>query len=250
MRLAYFNPDRLLTGLYKQETEILWSKDDGNINKQTDIDRHGPEPSLNSSQPPVPPPFSLPTTFKPKHRQNIGDDKILAATKHWRQKRVLARTKYWRGPNVCIKKMFASTECLGWQNTHVDKMLASTKCRRRQNVGACAEASPYHFGPSKSAAADFSQTSLMFSSCKTLCSPRAVTKCDVAAGRPAFMGGLSLYRPAMQKTSQILASTKYRRLPRFHWFSPNYSSQYLCSQASHQKLVKAKSTRRQYFVSA
>jgi hypothetical protein len=64
VRLAYFHPDRLLTGLYKQETEILGSKDHGNINKQTDIDRHDPEPSLNSSQPPVPPPFSLPTTFK------------------------------------------------------------------------------------------------------------------------------------------------------------------------------------------
>jgi hypothetical protein len=66
VRLAYFHPDRLLTGLYKQETEILGSKDHGNINKQTDIDRHGQdqEPSLNSSQPPVPPPFSLPTTFK------------------------------------------------------------------------------------------------------------------------------------------------------------------------------------------
>ncbi len=34
-----------------------------------------------------------------------------------------------------------------------------------------------------------------------LCSPRAVTKCDAATARPAFMGGLSpaLYRPAMQK---------------------------------------------------
>ncbi len=50
-----------------------------------------------------------------------------------------------------------------------------------------------------------------------------------------------LYRPAMQKTSQILASTKVRCPPRFHWFSPNYSSQYFCSQASCQKLVKAKS---------
>jgi hypothetical protein len=50
-----------------------------------------------------------------------------------------------------------------------------------------------------------------------------------------------LYRPAMQKTSQILASTKYRRLPKFHLFWPNFSSQYLCSQASYQKLVKAKS---------
>ena len=64
MRLAYFHPDRLLTGLYKQETEMLGSKDDGSINKQTDIDRHGPEPSLNSSHTPDPSHFSIPTTFK------------------------------------------------------------------------------------------------------------------------------------------------------------------------------------------
>ncbi len=42
------------------------------------------------------------------------------------------------------------------------------------------------------------------------------------------------------ETSQILVLTKYRRPPRFHWFSPNFSSQYLCSQVSYQKLVKAK----------
>jgi hypothetical protein len=34
--------------------------------KQTDIDRHGPKASSNSSQPPDPPRFSLPTTFKKK----------------------------------------------------------------------------------------------------------------------------------------------------------------------------------------
>ena len=60
------------------------------------------------------------------------------------------------------------------------------------------EAYPYCFGPAKSAAADFSQTSLMFSyfSQKVLIPPRALTKCAVAAGRPALMGGLSpaLYR--------------------------------------------------------
>jgi hypothetical protein len=38
-----------------------------------------------------------------------------------------------------------------------------------------------------------------------------------------------------------LVSTKYRCPPRFHWFSPKISSQHLCSQASYQKLVKAKS---------
>jgi hypothetical protein len=46
------------------ETEIRWRKDDNKIKNQTDIDRHGPKPSSNSSQPPNPPPFSLHTTFK------------------------------------------------------------------------------------------------------------------------------------------------------------------------------------------
>ncbi len=44
--------------------EIRWRKDDNKIKKQTDINRHGPKPSSNSSQPPNPPPFSLSTTFK------------------------------------------------------------------------------------------------------------------------------------------------------------------------------------------
>jgi hypothetical protein len=57
------------------------------------------------------------------------------------------------------------------------------------------------------------------------------------------MGGLSpaLYRlictgPPCRNITNIDA-----RLPRLHLFSPNFSSQYLCSQASYQKLVKAKS---------
>jgi len=52
--------------------------------------------------------------------------------------------------------------------------------------------------PTESTAADFSQTSLMFSyvSQKVLIPPHAVAKCAVATGRPAFMDGLSpaLYR--------------------------------------------------------
>ncbi len=44
--------------------DIRWRKEDKKVKKQTDIDRHGPKPSSNSSQPPNPPPFSLPTTFK------------------------------------------------------------------------------------------------------------------------------------------------------------------------------------------
>ncbi len=74
-------------------------------------------------------------------------------------------------------------------------MLALTKYPRGQNLGVnkMLEASPYCFSPAESAAADFSQTSLMFSyfSQEVLIPPRAVTKCAVAAGRPAFMGGLS-----------------------------------------------------------
>jgi hypothetical protein len=58
----------------------------------------------------------------------------------------LALTKYW---------------CR--QNIGVDKILASTESRHQQYFGPCAEASPYCFGPAKSAAADFSQASLMFS---------------------------------------------------------------------------------------
>ncbi len=55
------------------ETEILWRKNDSNINKQTDIDRHTPVPSLKSSQPPDPPHFSLPTTFNMKIHFNFLD---------------------------------------------------------------------------------------------------------------------------------------------------------------------------------
>ncbi len=71
VRLTYFHTNRLLTGHYKTETEIRWRKDDNRIKKQTDIDRHGPKPSLNSSQPPNPPPFSLPTTFKARNKLKL-----------------------------------------------------------------------------------------------------------------------------------------------------------------------------------
>ncbi len=50
-----------------------------------------------------------------------------------------------------------------------------------------------------------------------------------------------LYRPAMLKTSYILAPTKYRRPPKIHWFSPNNCSLYICSQASYRKVVKTQS---------
>ncbi len=107
-------------------------------------------------------------------------------------------TKYWRRQNIGTDKIMALTKYWRRPNIGVDKILTSTESRRGQNVGACSEASPYCFLLAKSAAADFSQTSLMFSyfSLKVLYSSRAVTKCAVAAGRPAFMGRFSpaLYR--------------------------------------------------------
>jgi hypothetical protein len=50
----------LLTGLYETETELRGRRYDDNIKKQTNIDRHGPKPSSNSSQPPDPLNFYYP----------------------------------------------------------------------------------------------------------------------------------------------------------------------------------------------
>ncbi len=130
----------------------------------------------------------------------------MAATKYWRRQNIgtyktLALTICWCRRNIGMDKMFASKKYLHRKNIRADKILALTKFWRRQNLGvkkACAEAFPYCFGPAESVAADFSQTSLMFSyfSLKMLISPRAVTKCAVAAGRLAFMCRLfpALYR--------------------------------------------------------
>ncbi len=83
VRLAYFHPNRLLTELYKQEMEILRRKDDGNIKKQTNINRHGPEPSLNSSQPPNPSHFSLSTTFFKAHLHFHANECIIPLGKRY-----------------------------------------------------------------------------------------------------------------------------------------------------------------------
>jgi hypothetical protein len=101
-------------------------------------------------------------------------------------------------------------------------MLAMTKHIRQQNVGTCAEASPYCFGTAKSAVAGFFQTSLMFSFLKMLFSPHAVTKSGVAAGRPALWADslphcTGSFVPACHaEMSQILPSAKYRCPTRFH----------------------------------
>jgi hypothetical protein len=110
----------------------------------------------------------------------------------------LAATKYWCQKNFGIGKITASTKYPRQQNVGIDNISASTKSRHQQNVGACEKASLYCFAPAESAAADFSQTYLMFSyfSQKVLIPPHVVAKRAVAGGHPAFMGGLSpaLYR--------------------------------------------------------
>jgi hypothetical protein len=148
----------------------------------------------------------------------------------------LASTKYWHRQNLGIDKILASTKCWRPQNPSVDKTLAQTKgWRRRRRI-------PFLFGSAESTAADFSFVSLM-----VLIPLQAVTKCGVASGHPAFMGRLSptlypLIVPAShaEKVTNF-GTTKYWHPPKIHRFSANYSSLYICSKASYQKVVKTKS---------
>jgi hypothetical protein len=110
--------------------------------------------------------------------KNIGADKISSSTKYWRRQnigvdQILVSTKYWCRQNTRVDEMLASTKYLHQQNTRVNKMLK--KYLRQKNVGASAEESLYCSGPAESAAADFSQTSLIFS-LKVLSSPGAVAQ--------------------------------------------------------------------------
>jgi hypothetical protein len=155
------------------------------------------------------------------HPQNIGVYKILAPTE------IIGVAKFSRRQNSCVDKIPASKKFSRRQNAYFDKNLASTKILRRQKSHVDRNPAstkcwqrcrriPLLFGSAESTTAEFSQTSLKISFISQMV--HAVAKCGVASGRPAFMGGLSpaLYRPAMQKTSQILAPTKYRRAFKIH----------------------------------
>ncbi len=134
-------------------------------------------------------------------------------------------------------------------SSHTCSNPASTKSWCRQKAGADAEESPYCYARQ---------------SRQLLTSPRPHWRspmspwwcCSLRMQSPSVALPLAapllwvdfltyctclLYPPAMLKTWQILAPTKYLRLPKIHWFSPNYSSLYICSQASFQKVVKTKS---------
>ncbi len=193
-------------------------------------------------------------------RQSIRINKILAptkiyeSTKYWRRQKSTRREKYRSRQNIGVDKILASTKSWRRQNVGVDKIWASTKIlastkkvAQAERWRGCSRISLL-LGSTESAAADFSQAPLKISyfSLMVLFSMHAVVKWGIASSCPVFMGdslpyctGL-LYRPAKLKMSKTLAPTKYRCPPKIHWFSPNYSSLYFCSQASYQKVVKTK----------
>ncbi len=125
--------------------------------------------------------------------KNIGGDKILTPTKHWRRQNIGADKIY------ASTKLLASTKSWRRQNIGLDKIRASTKSWRRQEAGADkmlaqTQKNPLTVCSAESTAVDFSQTSLKISyiSLMVLLSLPAVVKCGVSSSRPAFMGGLSL----------------------------------------------------------
>ncbi len=165
----------------------------------------------------------------------------MAATKYMHQQNYWRPQNYWLRQIIGVDKILASTKYGRRQNPGVDKILASTKSWRRQNVGADAEESPYCLAQQSPQLLTSprplwrSPTSLWW--CCSLCMQSSTVALPPAAlllwvDSLPYCTGL-LYRPAMLKTSQILAPTKYRRPPKIHWFLPNYSSLYICSQASY-----------------
>jgi hypothetical protein len=114
-------------------------------------------------------------TLNPKHRQNIGGDKILALTKYWRSQNIGGGKIFAPTEIIDVDKIPTSTKFPSQQNFRVKQN--KTKSRCQQNVGADAEESPYCL----STASDFSQTSLKSScvSLMVLISLHAVAKCGV-----------------------------------------------------------------------
>ena len=110
----------------------------------------------------------------------------MAPTKYWRRQNSRVDRIYWRQQNIGVNKILHS------QNIGIEKI----RCRNNVVVDkklAQTQKDPLTGGSAESTAADFSQTSLKISylSLMVLIPLHAVTKCGVASGRPAFMGGLS-----------------------------------------------------------
>jgi hypothetical protein len=147
-------------------------------------------------------------------------------------------TKHWQRRNIGANKNVRVDRIhWRWQNIGVDKILALTKFWHQQNVGADAEGSPYYLARQSPQLLTSprpcwrSPTSPWW--CWSLCMQSPSEALLLAAlllwaDYLPYCTGL-LYRPAMLKMSQILALTKYWCPPKIHWFSPNYSSFYICS---------------------
>ncbi len=138
-----------------------------------------------------------------------------------------APTKYCCWQNIRVDKMLALTKYLHLQS--VNKILPSTKCWRLQNIRVNKMLA--HVWKHLFTVLAQQSSEQMTSPRPRWCSPTSPCSCwSLHVQSPSVLLPLAalllctdslphctslLYRPAMQKTSQILASTKYRRPPRF-----------------------------------
>ncbi len=143
---------------------------------------------------------------------------------------MLASSKYSRQQNVGVDKILRSPK------SRFDKRLAHARKHlltvlAGQSLQQLTSPRPRWYSPSYPSGVDPSTCCRQVFCCRW--PPRFYGQT-----LPHFTG--LLYLLAMQKTSHILVSTKYWYLLRFHWFSPNYSSLCIFSQASFQKWWKQK----------
>ncbi len=83
------------------------SKEKTTTKKQTDIHRHGPKPSSNSSQPPNPPPFSLSTSFKDTYSyRGIQSGQIFRTRCYCKDSQKSTFCRYVTYKNIEIVKFF------------------------------------------------------------------------------------------------------------------------------------------------
>ncbi len=138
----------------------ILAKDDQKTVVLVEALKQAPAPPLPHGPPPphAPPPSSVPLSccidwHWGLQYKNIGGDKILAPTKHWRRQNIGGNINSRVDKNPSLKnsrvdKNLMLTKFSRRQNSRVDKILALTKILRRQNfrvhiVGAGAKESPY-----------------------------------------------------------------------------------------------------------
>ncbi len=132
---------------------------------------------------------SSPFTLYLLYWQNFGANKIFAST------------KYWHRQNICVDKIQA-TKC--WRMRRSISLLF-WPCKVRSSLLLQNLADVLLLLPEDVVLS-------MFSHQVCCCHwPPCFYGWTLSCTVPAY-----LYQPAMQKTSQILASTKYRHPPRFH----------------------------------